>query len=148
VLWGAWHGAFLVVERAGFGRVLERMRPLAHAYALAAVMLGWVLFRCDTLAHAAAFYAALAGHAAGDPAMRPVAEWLDPLTLTALVLGVVFAMPVGPALARLRARLSAAGPRASAVVLSADVAGLGALLLAAASFLAAGTYNPFIYFRF
>jgi alginate O-acetyltransferase complex protein AlgI len=148
VLWGAWHGTFLVIERAGFGRVLARVPALAHVYALAAVMLGWVLFRCDTLAHAGAYYAALAGRAAGDPALRPVEEWLDPLTLATLVLAVVFAMPVGPWLARLRTRLVATGPRTAAGVLSADVAGLGLLLLAAASFLAAGTYNPFIYFRF
>jgi alginate O-acetyltransferase complex protein AlgI len=148
VLWGAWHGAFLVLERAGFGRVLERVPVLAHAYALAAVALAWVLFRCDTLSHAGAYYAALAGHAAGDPALHPLGQWLDPLTVTALVAGVAFAMPIGPALARLRVRLADSGGGMGALVLSADVAGLGLLLLASASFLAAGTYNPFIYFRF
>ena len=56
VLWGAWHGAFLVAERAGLDRVLRRIGPLAHVYALAAVMGGWVLFRCDTLAHALDFF--------------------------------------------------------------------------------------------
>jgi alginate O-acetyltransferase complex protein AlgI len=148
VLWGAWHGAFLVLERAGFGRILARVPLLGHVYALAAVMLGWVLFRCDTLAHAGTFYAALAGHAAGNPALHPLAEWLDPLTLCALALGVVFAMPVAPALARARVRLADAGGAIGAVALSLDVASLGVLFLAAASFLAAGTYNPFIYFRF
>ena len=28
---------------------------------------GWVLFRCDTLAHAVDYFQALAGVAAGDP---------------------------------------------------------------------------------
>jgi alginate O-acetyltransferase complex protein AlgI len=119
---------------------------LSHVYALAAVMLGWVLFRCDTLHHAAAYYAALAGHAAGDPLLHPLAERLDRLTAVALALGVVFAMPLAPRLATLRERFAAA--RAGALVLTADVAGQGALLLLAASFLAGGTYNPFIYFRF
>jgi alginate O-acetyltransferase complex protein AlgI len=147
VLWGAWHGVFLVVERAGFGRLLQRAGPLAHVYALAAVMLGWVLFRCDTLKHAGGFYAALAGFASGDPARQPVAQWLDPLALATLCVAILFAMPVAPAFARWRDRL-ALGVRTGAGVLALDVAGLGALLIVSMAFLAAGTYNPFIYFRF
>ena len=146
VLWGAWHGVFLVVERAGFGRMLARANVLAHAYALAAVMLGWVLFRCDTLAHAGAFYAALAGAAQGDAERMPLGQWLDPLTLAALGVGAIFATPVAPAIGRWRDAV-AARP-GGALVLSLDVAWLMTLLLAAAAFLAAGTYNPFIYFRF
>ena len=146
VLWGAWHGVFLVGERAGFGRVLARAPVLSHAYALAAVMLGWVLFRCDTLVHAGAFYGALAGFAAGDPARMPLAQWLDPLTLAALVVAVAFALPLAPAIGRWRDRRSLAA--GGAWVMTLDVAWLGVLLVAAAAFLAAGTYNPFIYFRF
>ncbi|HEY1327788.1 MAG TPA: MBOAT family protein [Casimicrobiaceae bacterium] len=147
VLWGAWHGVFLVVERAGFGRVLERSRAVAHVYALAAVMLGWVLFRCDTLVHAGGYYAALAGFATGDPSRVPLAQWLDPLAIATLVVAVVFAAPVAPMLGRWRDRL-AASPRAGGVTLTLDFAGLAVLLWASAAFLAAGTYNPFIYFRF
>jgi len=146
VLWGAWHGVFLVVERAGFGRVLERSRVFAHAYALLVVMLGWVLFRCDTLAHAAHYYAALAGLVPGSAAGLTAGEWLDPLTVSALVVGVVFAAPLAPAIGRVRDAW-AARP-GGALVLSLDTAWLGILLVSASAFLAAGTYNPFIYFRF
>src|SRR3546814_20662390 len=46
VLWGAWHGGFLVLERMGLGTALRRApRPLGWAYALVAVVFGWVLFR-------------------------------------------------------------------------------------------------------
>jgi alginate O-acetyltransferase complex protein AlgI len=147
VLWGAWHGAFLVLERAGFGRVLARSGALAHAYALAAIVLGWVLFRCDTLAHAARYYAALAGFASGDSTLQPLAERLDPLVLSALAVAVVFCAPVAPMLGRWRDRLAVA-PAVGRLLLTLDFAGLGVLLWAAAAFLAAGTYNPFIYFRF
>ena len=146
VLWGAWHGAFLVAERAGLGRVLARLGLLAHAYAIAAVTLGWVLFRCDTLAHAAAFYAALFGSAQGSVARMPLGQWLDPLTIAALVVAAVFSAPVARAAGEWRDRRAAVGN--GTLVLSLDVAWLGVLLLAATAFLAAGTYNPFIYFRF
>ena len=50
VLWGAWHGAFLVIERLGLGSALARLRaPVRWAYALLAVMGGWVLFRSADL---------------------------------------------------------------------------------------------------
>jgi len=146
VLWGAWHGVFLVVERAGFGRVLARAHQLAHVYALAVIMHGWVPFRCDTLAHATWYYRALAGFARGNAARMPLAEWLDPLTMAALVVAIAFCAPLAPLIGRWRdARAARPG---GALVLSLDVAWLGVLLVGAAAFLAAGTYNPFIYFRF
>jgi alginate O-acetyltransferase complex protein AlgI len=67
--------------------------------------------------------------------------------------GVVFSAPVVPFLRDLRERYVASregrGPLVAEAVLSAgEVLGLLLVLLASASWLAAGTYNPFIYFRF
>lgn len=60
VAWGAWHGLFLALERAGLGAAVERApRPLRHAYALAAVFGGWVLFRAGSLPQAGEWLAAL-----------------------------------------------------------------------------------------
>jgi alginate O-acetyltransferase complex protein AlgI len=142
VLWGAWHGLFLVVERAGLDRVLRRIGPMQHVYALLAVMGGWVLFRCETLAQAIAYYAALLGNAQGDAARHPVAEFLDPFVAFTLLVGIVFATPLARAIGQWRDR------QANAVVLGLDVAWLTMVFVLASSFLAAGTYNPFIYFRF
>jgi alginate O-acetyltransferase complex protein AlgI len=142
VLWGAWHGIFLVVERAGLDRGLRRLGPLAHVYALAVVMGGWVLFRCETLAQATSYYAALFGRASGDPARHPLPEYLDPLVATTLVVAAAFATPLARAIGRWRDRLG------GTLVLSLDVIWLTVVFLLASAFLAAGTYNPFIYFRF
>jgi alginate O-acetyltransferase complex protein AlgI len=148
VLWGAWHGAFLVAERAWLDRVLRRVPAFAHVYALLAVMGGWVLFRCETLMQAIAYYAALLGHAQGDALRRPVAEFADPLVCIALVIGVVFSTPLARRIGRSRDHVAARGGMAGNVILAADVGWLCAVFIVAAAFLAAGTYNPFIYFRF
>jgi alginate O-acetyltransferase complex protein AlgI len=140
VIWGIWHGLFLVAERAGLDRVLVRLGPLRHVYALAVVMAGWVLFRCETLAQAVDYYAALGGHAAGDARVRPLTQLLDPLIATTLLAGIVGAFPIARTFAALRER-SMAG-------VVADVGWLVAVGTLAAAALAAGTYNPFIYFRF
>ncbi|MEP7327615.1 MAG: MBOAT family protein [Betaproteobacteria bacterium] len=148
VLWGAWHGLFLVLERAGFDRVLKRMGPLTHLYALVAVMGGWVLFRCETLTQAGHYYAALGGFAGGDPLRHPLVEFLDPLVAVTLVIGVIFAAPVARRIGRWRDRIAAPGGVVARSVLAADIGWLVLVYVAASAMLAAGTYNPFIYFRF
>lgn len=147
VLWGAWHGAFLVLERAGLDRVLARHRGLAHAYTLVAVAGAWVLFRCDTVTHALDYFTALCGGSAADPALHPWARYADGLLATTMVVGAVFALPVGRSIGK---RFDAAVQRsrvASGAVV-AEGAWLSLVFTMSASALAAGTYNPFIYFRF
>ncbi len=148
VIWGLWHGCFLVAERAGLERVLARIGPLRHVYALLAVMGGWVLFRCETLPQAGAFYAALLGWSSGDAGRQPLAQYLDPLVATALAFAVVGSMPLARSLGRWRDRTTAAGGIRGTAVLTGEMAWLGTLLVVACAWLAAGTYNPFIYFRF
>jgi alginate O-acetyltransferase complex protein AlgI len=149
IAWGAWHGAFLVLEHAGLGAVLDRAwRPLRHAYALAVVVGGWVLFRCDTLAHAASYFAALAGDGAATQARYPLLMYVDALVATTLAAAALGSMPLGRAVAAAVDR----GPGATRGVAFAASLGewlwLVAVLWMSCAYLAAGTYNPFIYFRF
>jgi len=151
VLWGIWHGAFLVLERAGGDRLLARAgRPLRHAYALAAVLGGWVLFRSETVDQARWFFLALAGLGAGPvSALKyPVRQYLDPLVLATLAAAVLGAMPIGRAMLGATDRLGAtrSGLRVPGFV--GEALWIAAVLGGACVALAAGTYNPFIYFRF
>jgi alginate O-acetyltransferase complex protein AlgI len=148
VVWGAWHGFFLVVERAGFDRVLARIGRLRHAYALAAVMGGWVLFRCETLPQAGSYFAALAGWADGDPGRQPLLQHLDPLIATTLAAALLGATALPRRIGALRDTVASGGRLRSALALGADLAWLTAVGIGAGAWLAAGTYNPFIYFRF
>src|SRR5690349_9030427 len=147
VLWGTWHGLFLVVERGAFARVLERQRIVAHVYTLAVVACAWVLFRCDTVTHAIDYYAALAGLSDADPMLHPLARYADGLLMTTLLVAVVFAMPIGR---RVSYWLDDAMERSrkAIVAMTAEGAWLVLVFVASAATLAAGTYNPFIYFRF
>ncbi len=52
VLWGLYHGFFLIIERMGLKRLLEKYHVIAHIYALLIVVFGWVLFRAETLVQA------------------------------------------------------------------------------------------------
>jgi alginate O-acetyltransferase complex protein AlgI len=150
VLWGLFHGVFLSLERTQFGRLLERMPKLvSHAYVLAVVISGWVVFRAETLSAAGGFFAAMTG--VGAPAGRGPGLLLTPEVGLALGLGALFSLPILPAAGSfLEPRLVAPGARmpASAAVAGARLLGLAVVLLLCGGLLAAGTHNPFIYFRF
>jgi alginate O-acetyltransferase complex protein AlgI len=156
VAWGLYHGTFLVIERAGWGQRLERFPALLrHAYALLLVTVGWVFFRAETFGGAFAMLRAMAGLADGTAAVFVPGVYLQRDVVLALLAGVVFSLPVLPALGGVYRRVMDAtagrpGVRETldAVCGLASAAALSLLLLGSAMLAAANTYNPFIYFRF
>ena len=140
VMWGFWHGALLIIERMGTRAWLDRLPwPVAQAWTLFAVMLGWVWFRAPDLASAAGYYTVLFGGAA-NPGAHPWQGEIGSQELTAIVVGLALALP---------------RPREGGLKLAASGAGRWrhlplslAAVIVCACFLAGGTYNPFIYYRF
>ena len=145
VIWGLFHGVFLVFERvtgwprlrpSGFGAASPLVR---HTYLLLVVMIGWVFFRADTLPAALAFLRALAGFGPASPTVFAVRWYLTPELWLALAAGVVGSTPIVHAIDRRIER------RRTAIV---GTASLVLLFVASMLQVAARTYNPFIYFRF
>src|SRR3984957_10386885 len=96
VLWGAWHGAFLVIERLGLGSTLARIpTPARWAYALLAVMGGWVLFRSADLSGAIGYFASLFGWDAVSEISFPRHHGLHPRPIFSLIIGCVLAVAPG-----------------------------------------------------
>lgn len=139
VAWGAYHGLFLLIERAG---LLARVRPaLGRALTLIVVTLGFVLFRNLGLEQTRRYYAALAQPAAGF-ALPPGHE----LVFT-VALALLFAFwACWPAAERVAARAYAVShtTRTHLVLFPASLA-LFVLCLARVSW---SPFNPFLYFRF
>jgi alginate O-acetyltransferase complex protein AlgI len=156
IFWGAYHGAFLVLERAGLGRVLEAAwAPCRRVYILLVVMAGWVFFRAATLSGAFAFLGAMAGLARGNGVDYHPSLYFNTEVALALFVGAVAATPVLEWVRQWRARfLESLGDRplwawvCQGTFALGDLAALCLLALASAMLMAAGTYNPFIYFRF
>ncbi len=144
VLWGAAHGLLLVVERMGFGEVLARApRLLRHVYVMVAVMMTWVLFRVETLFQANIYFRTLFGFGADPVSAMPLAHYFGQDVMLALAAGAAAAGPWGVrAITAVNQRLVVGGIEPARLLV------LGLLLLASSFSLAAGSYNPFIYFRF
>jgi alginate O-acetyltransferase complex protein AlgI len=138
VVWGGWHGALLVMERMGLGRLLARLpAAVAQAYTLFAVMIGWVFFRADSIPHAIDFLGILFGRASNGAIVRPWQMDVDAAAGVALVIGAALS---------LRRLPNESHPTIFSPLLKAATA-VTTVVVCVAS-LAAGTYNPFIYFRF
>jgi alginate O-acetyltransferase complex protein AlgI len=151
VVWGLYHGVFLMLERMGLAaRVGVLPEPLRHAYALLVVMVGWVFFRADTFGSAVAMLAAMGGAGGTSSAVYAPAWFWTTDVLLAIAAGAVGSTPVIQALAQ-RLAAPAEGNLALTLRWHGSIAALLALstLLAASLMLsAARSYNPFIYFRF
>ncbi|MFG1242012.1 MBOAT family O-acyltransferase [Xanthobacter sp. DSM 14520] len=141
VIWGAHHGALLIIERAFLGRWLKRLPgAVAHFYTVVAVMLGWVWFRADSFGGAMDMFAGLAGFHGFSRASLALGFGLTPLAIAALVVGGLigfFRWPRWKALA---------GQGAFAAV--ADFAFIAVLMLASVAWVGGTTATPFLYYRF
>ena len=139
----------LILERAW---LCSRLRALpvwpSRGYALLAVMTGWVWFRADGVPHAIRYFGALLG-VNGMWAMTAATHLsLHATTLLALWAGTLLALRsararwLPPALPRI------AASRYRAVVAVADTTLVFALLALSLMAVGAGSYSPFLYFRF
>ena len=99
IRWGVFHGVFVTAERLFLAGLLRRVPSwVRHVYLLSIVVVGWVIFRTETMADGVQFVGALAGMNVGANHLAlpgfSLAEW------TSLVLGALAAVPLLPWLSR------------------------------------------------
>ena len=145
IVWGLFHGVFLLVERAGLGKWLDRVPAIVgHVYTLLVVLIGWVFFRATDLSSAVAYLGKMVGLGAESALLAyPPSFFLSGEVVVSLLLAFVLATPVYHWFQRVWQKLPAPGPRELAYSFV-----LFGLFVMAVMYLAADTYNPFIYFRF
>jgi alginate O-acetyltransferase complex protein AlgI len=144
VAWGLYHGFFLSSERVLTGKILEQLwTPVRHAYVAFVVVIGWVLFRADGFGQAMDMYKAMFGITAGNTAAS-LSTYVNSEIMLVLGVACLAAVPVRAALSNLANNVSAL----THVRYSMRTAWCLALLALCVAEVAAGTYNPFIYFRF
>ena len=150
VVWGLIHGAFMMAERAGLGRVLDRLpRFVGHVYTLAVVLTAWAFFRIEDITGAWRFANAMWNPSAGDGLLTYPELYLSNVTLLALVLGVAGSVNAHVAIGRMLRLPAFSGEVPPQGVWSAvQLFGLLVLFIGVAMQVASSTFSPFIYFRF
>ena len=146
VLWGLWHGLFLLLET--YVPVFKKLpRVIGHLYALLVVVLGFVLFRADTISYGFGYIGRMF---TGSGSLTVALSQLTPWFLCMLAAAVIGCAPIRPLADKIRFRLYGGAALSTAwravQILLYGIALVG--LLWCILRLSPGGYNPFIYFRF
>ncbi|MBQ9421192.1 MAG: MBOAT family protein [Lachnospiraceae bacterium] len=147
VLWGAYHGLFLILERLGLGRILKKLpAPFRHIYTLLAVMCGWVFFRAESIGDAFLYLKCMFGQRVFGLYHIEIAELITNEFLTMLAISLVICVPV---VRIVMEKIDSAGAdgvgNIGSILVDLTVLGLFAL---AVLYMLGASFNPFIYFRF
>ena len=148
VVWGIYHGVLTMLEtvlvkdkkdkNAGKAADSARsvIRVLGHIYTLLAVMIGFVIFRADSMRQAVHFIASMFSFGAPAVGTMTAVSVMSPLFIITLIIAAVACTPV------LRMLPKNAVTRLLGMVMTII------LYMLCIMEIAAGSYNPFIYFRF
>lgn len=141
ILWGLFHGFFLVIERIFLGKLLEKnkLKFINHIYVIFVFVIGWVLFRADDLKHAFELYKLMFSY---KESIYTVRYFFYPQTFVCFIFGILFS-----------GLFQSVFPKVREATFSSKVYILESviqfiLLFICIMYLVNGTYNPFIYFRF
>lgn len=149
IIWGLWHGFFVLAERYCKKKKLIHFHIpgiVKWLYTMLVAVLGWTLFKLVDLEQSFRYFSIMFGGTKPDFIRYGLSWYLDKKTITALIAALLLCVPW---LKILKDKNQAAVDllEKTPVLLARRVLVLGLLLLCFL-FISNSTYNPFIYFRF
>jgi len=143
IAWGLMYFALIALEKlTGFEK---KLGPFGRVYTLLSTVIGWVLFRAESLPAAVHYLGHMAGIGAGGLWDALAAFHLRENALF-FALGLLFSLPAAPWLSK-KLRASDNKPLRTACDIAYALA-LAALFVVSLTYIVKGAYNPFIYFNF
>lgn len=144
ILWGLFHGVFLVLERWKLGKWLEsnKYKVINSIYTLLVVGIGWVLFRSENLSYAIGYIKTLFIPTTDNP-MYTLGMFMDFEVTFTMIIGIMLSGTVQKICPKWHQQIF---NRESIKVYEIII--LLPLLFLCIVCLISGAYNPFIYFRF
>lgn len=139
VFWGIWHGLFIIIEKMTnlHKESGNKLRNAAlHFYTLFVLIVGWVMFRSETMSYAWAYLKNMFFMAKTGGASFPLTN----VELLAFAAAAICSVPVF-------SKMLSVSPKQKVRYALINV-WLIVLFILSAMTVAASTYNPFIYFRF
>lgn len=142
IIWGLYYGVFLVLERGWLGKALENNRFMAvnHIYTMLIILVGWVLFRAETLEDALLLIRHMFVWKEG---FYPIGMFSNNKVLFVTGCGILGSGILQTLFPKMKERIFS-----DSECRPADVAVMAFLMCLCTLCLVSNTYNPFIYFRF
>ena len=141
VIWGLYYGVLIIIERIGFGKILEKLpKAVSMAYTFLAAVFGWVLFDTDTIGKAWQFFKAMFG--AGGSFADSTAKYILSSNVLIYVICIFAATTLFGNLMKFFKK------KKKHIYEYAVPAAVICVLFLCTSYLVDASYNPFLYFRF
>ena len=145
ILWGLYHGLFLILERVWLGKKLEKLPGIVGwGYTVIAVFFGWILFRAENIS---LFFTYVRNMFVAHGGTILLSAYLDSKMIFLIVMGVLFAGVLQKIYEKVRVHSAGKIPANGMVTVPRMIACLVIFWLSVAA-LVNNSYNPFIYFRF
>jgi alginate O-acetyltransferase complex protein AlgI len=142
IVWGLIHGFFIIIERIGFNKILNKAPSfISHSYLLLIVCISWVFFRSKTITEALNYVKSMFSFNTKTN-MDYLNFYLSKEVLFILILATILSTPVYKKLVGL---LSLSSPKIFPYL---KICTLISLFILCYFYIAIDAYNPFIYFRF
>ena len=154
VVWGLLHGLFLVVERIGGDKILEKLwKPFQHLYSLFIILMAWVLFRANDFTLAWQYYKAMfGGNENSSYELFDYAKFLNAEFYIILVIALLGSAGFLQNMTEIFPNIVSANKFLNRTIQTTysviTILFYSGILIISASYLLANTYNPFIYYRF
>jgi len=145
ILWGLYHGLFLILERVWLGKKLEKLPGIVGwGYTVTAVFFGWILFRAENIS---LFFTYVRNMFVAHGGTILLSAYLDSKMIFLIVMGVLFAGVLQKIYEKVRVHSAGKIPANGMVTVPRMIACMVIFWLSVAA-LVNNSYNPFIYFRF
>ena len=144
VVWGIWHGFFIIIEKIINIKEFEQkhtqkwVRFLQHIYCIFAFLIGWVMFRSETMSYAWQYIKNMFGLVRVHDISYGMGYYIDNFEIIIFVCAILCSMPLFNKLLEVKNKFGRTLINIWLLIL---------FILSAAT-IASSTYNPFIYFRF
>ena len=140
IVWGLFHGFFLILERIGLSKILDKLpKAISHIYTLLVVVIAWVLFRANTLYDALQYIKNMFSFKT-DMNSGILEYYITKEVVFAFILALIFSFPIYK-LTENKLVLKSYYPILKMILLFV-------IFIISIMYIAVDTYNPFIYFRF
>ncbi len=146
VIWGLYYFIFLMLEKFVFNKVLAKTpNVIRHIYTLFIVLIGWVIFRCESLDSIKTMFTSMFTLKITEFSLNELLIYLETYAIY-FILAIIFSMPVYYKIVDKINFL-----KEGRLKLALNILHYGSLIvifIITIMFLAYSSYNPFIYFRF
>lgn len=140
VVWGIYYVFFVIIERMGLSKLLERNKIVSVVYCTLIVIVGWVIFRADSIGYALGYI------------LKMMTPWRSKQTITSIwyYMDKQTIFTIACALLGMGILKISVSDKIKGRWINSSIEAVYCIVILVLSIvsIASGTYNPFIYFQF